>query len=136
MITFDGNNIVVVMLGSNYGDRASNLDNATEALRKYIDIIAISPDINSADITGNGADYLNKLLTGRTSLSLQELKVATKKIETSLGRNRAIPTEVVIDIDIITFGDEIVKPTEYNTPHFKLLAEKLGLHYNCSANRH
>lgn len=127
MTTMGGNNSIVVMLGSNYGDRATNLDNATEALREYIKIEAATPDICSADIRGKSADYLNRLLRGSSKLSHQELKATTKEIETSLGRNRATPTEVVIDIDIVVYGDEIVKPTDYNTPHFQTLAEKLGL---------
>lgn len=127
MITAEGNNDVIIMLGSNIGNCSVNLDKATEALRKYIDIDASSPIISSPDITGKSSDYLNRVLHGKSKLTLDELKTAITQIEISMGRNRSTPSEVIIDIDIVIFNSNIIKPSEYNTPHFQMLYEKLGL---------
>ena len=127
MITAEGNNDVIIMLGCNIGDCSVNLVKATEALRKYIDIDASSPIISSPDITGKSSDYLNRVLHGKSKLTLDELKTAIKQIEISMGRNRSTPSEVIIDIDIVIFNSNIINPSEYNTPHFQTLYEKLGL---------
>lgn len=127
MITAEGNNDVIIMLGCNIGDCSVNLDKATEALRKYIDIDASSPIISSPDITGKSSDYLNRVLHGKSKLTLDELETAIKQIEISMGRNRSTPSEVIIDIDIVIFNSNIIKLSEYNTPHFQTLYEKLVL---------
>lgn len=121
MITAEGNNDVIIMLGCNIGDCSVNLDKATEALRKYIDIDASSPIISSPDITGKSSDYLNRVLHGKSKLTLDELETAIKQIEISMGRNRSTPSEVIIDIDIVIFNSNIIKPSEYNSTPFQQL---------------
>lgn len=127
MITAEGNNDVIIMLGCNFGDCSFNLDKATEALREYIDIEASSPTISTPDITGKSFDYLNRILYGKSKLTLDELKTSVKQLEISMGRNRSTPTEVIIDIDIVVYNNNIIKPSEYNASHFQTLFEKLGL---------
>lgn len=107
---------VKIMLGSNTGDRKANLDNAVKALSGYVDSAAATRDIDNPDFTGRGPAYLNRLLTGTTRLSLPALKTAMKEIETALGRDRSTSHLVKIDIDIVVYGDEIVKPSEYTSP--------------------
>ena len=127
MITAEGNNDVIIMLGCNFGDCSLNLDKATKALREYIDIEASSPTISSPDITGKSYDYLNRILYGKSKLTLDELKTSVKQLEISMGRNRSTPTEVIIDIDIVVYDNNIIKPSEYNASHFQTLFEKLEL---------
>lgn len=127
MMTNEGNKVVIIMLGSNIGDCRLNLDKATDALREYIDIEASSPTICSPDITGESADYLNRVILGKSKLTLSKLKSKIKQIEILMGRDRSTPSDVVIDIDIVVYNNEIIKASEYNTPHFQMLSEKLGL---------
>lgn len=119
---------VTIMLGSNTGDRKANLDNAVKALSGHVDRIAVTRDIDNPDFTGRGPDYLNRLLTGTTTLPLPGLKAALKETETVLGRDRTTPRLVAIDIDIVVYGDEIVKPSEYTSPPCQALldAKKIG----------
>lgn len=119
---------VTIMLGSNTGDRKANLDNAVKALSGHVDRIAVTRDIDNPDFTGRGPDYLNRLLTGTTTLPLPGLKAALKETETVLGRDRATPRLVAIDIDIVVYDDEIVKPSEYTSPPCQALlaAKKIG----------
>lgn len=116
------------MLGSNTGDRKANLDNAVKALSGHVDRIALTRDIDNPDFTGRGPDYLNRLLTGTTPLPLHSLKAVLKETETVLGRDRATPGLIAIDIDIVVYGDEIVKPSEYTSPPCQALlrAKKIG----------
>lgn len=119
---------VTIMLGSNTGDRKANLDNAVKALSGHVDRIAVTRDIDNPDFTGRGPDYLNRLLTGTTTLPLPGLKAALKETETVLGRDRTTPRLVAIDIDIVVYDDEIVKPSEYTSPPCQALldAKKIG----------
>ena len=112
------------MLGSNTGDRKANLDNAMKALSGHVDRIAVTRDIDNPDFTGRGPDYLNRLLTGPRP----GLKAVLKETETVLGRDRATPRLVAIDIDIVVYDDEIVKPSEYTSPPCQALlaAKKIG----------
>lgn len=112
---------VVIMLGSNCGERAANLDAAVKALRPYIDIEHISHDIDSPDYTGRSADYLNRIITGTTTLSLDDIKTLLKETETLLGRDRSLPGCVLIDIDVVIYDDRIVKPGEFDSVPFQTL---------------
>ncbi|MDE6757387.1 MAG: 2-amino-4-hydroxy-6-hydroxymethyldihydropteridine diphosphokinase [Muribaculaceae bacterium] len=116
-------NNVIIMLGSNTGDRKAYLDKASEALRRYVDITALSDDLDNPDFTGKGPDYLNRLLTGTTTHGLSSLKETLRQIETDLGRDRANPQSVAVDIDIVVYGDDVVKPSEYTSPPCRALLD-------------
>lgn len=116
------------MLGSNIGDRKAVIDKAVEAMRAYVDITTVSDDIDNPDFTGCGPDYLNRLLSGTTSRPFPELKDALKNIETRLGRDRSTPGLVAIDIDIVVYGDRVVKPSEYTSPPCQFLLKSIKLH--------
>lgn len=119
----DQYNEVILMLGSNRGDRKSNLDKAVDALRGHIGNATVTHDIDNPDFTGCGADYLNRLMTGVSALSLEQLKSVTHQIETQLGRDRSTPGVVAIDIDIVVYGNNIVKPSEYTSPPCRMLLD-------------
>lgn len=112
---------VVIMLGSNYGEREANIDAAVEALRRYIDIDHVSHDIDSPDYTGRSADYLNRIITGTTTLSLGAIKAILKETEALLGRDRTAIGSVPIDIDVVIYDEAIVKPGEFNSIPFLTL---------------
>ena len=116
---------VAIMIGSNTGDRKVHIDNAVAALREYVSDIIVTHDIDNPDFTGVGPDYLNRLLRGYTTLPPDELKTALKAIETSLGRDHRNPALVAIDIDIVVYGDDIVKPSEYTSPPCRQLLHDL-----------
>ena len=117
---------VTIMIGSNTGDRKSHIDNAVEALREYVGGITVTHDIDNPDFTGVGPDYLNRLLSGTTALPLERLKTVVKAIETRLGRDRRDPAIVAIDIDIVVYGDTIIKPSEYTSPPCRRLLPALN----------
>lgn len=109
---------VVIMLGSNYGEREASIDAAVEALRRYIAIEHISHDFDSPDYTGRSADYLNRIIIGTTTLSLDTIKVLLKETEARLGRDRTAIGCVSIDIDVVIYDGAIVKPEEFNSIPF------------------
>lgn len=118
-------NNVILMLGSNTGDRKTNLDKAVEALRRYVDIETVTCDIDNPDFTGRGPDYLNRLLCINTNLSLDVLKSVSQKIELDLGRDTSKFPFINIDVDIIIFNGTIIKTSEFNSYPYQLLIKTL-----------
>lgn len=116
----DRNN-VILMLGSNTGDRKATLDKAVVALRKYVDIETVTRDIDNPDFTGRGPDYLNRLVLGLSRFPFDLLKSALRDIESSMDRDRTTPGLVTIDIDIVVCNDRVIKPSEYTSPPCRTL---------------
>jgi 2-amino-4-hydroxy-6-hydroxymethyldihydropteridine diphosphokinase len=113
---------VVLSLGSNLGDREGSLRAALEALSGELDIAAVSSlyETDPIGVTDQPA-FLNLAVAGRTSKSPEDLLVAVKRIEAAVGRR---PTfrwgPRVVDIDIVLYGDEIVRTPALTIPHKEL----------------
>lgn len=107
-------------LGSNLGDRASNLQAAIRQLAPKVRIEQTSPVYETAPmyVTDQPA-FLNMALRGRTDLAPWELLRFVKGIEAALGRTgggeRFGPRP--IDIDILLYGALVMHAPELEIPH-------------------
>ena len=110
---------IVLALGSNLGDRESNLDQAISELEKIIEITNLSTLHETAPVGGpKQGDYLNAVLIGETQLDPHELLALTSKIETKLGRVREVRNGPrTVDIDLIVFGELQIKTPDLELPH-------------------
>lgn len=108
-------------LGSNCGDRASNLRQACSLLAQHeaIAIVARSDIYETESVEGGGPDaFLNAALRIQTTLEATALLQATQTVENALGRPqppRHGPR--LIDIDILMFGVERKDTPELQIPH-------------------
>ena len=113
---------IALALGSNMGDRLAALGAAIDGLSLYIKTQSISPlyETPAAYITDLPL-YLNATLIGETRLSALTLLWSIKELEAELGRR---PTyhygPRLIDIDILFYGDQIIKTPELIVPHARL----------------
>ena len=101
-------------LGSNFNKLTS-----LEAARQYL--LPIFPDIrfDEEQLTpaiGNGfrSPFLNQVASFSTALTAEEVRLELKEIERKLGR---LPEDkakgiVRIDIDLLTYGEQILKPAD------------------------
>jgi len=112
---------VFLSLGSNQGDRVSNIFVAIERLGLLRDTVVVAKSsIVETEPWGEVPQpkFLNAVVEIRTSLSPHALLTALKKIETELGR---IPTyrwgPRIIDIDIIAFGRRKIRDPDLVIPH-------------------
>lgn len=112
---------VIIMLGSNTGDRKANLDRGVEALHRHITSMSETRDIDSPDFTGRGPDYLNRIVKGKSAIPFPRLKQILRDIESEAGRDRSTPSLVALDIDIVVYGGTVVKPSEYTSPPCRAL---------------
>lgn len=108
-------------LGSNLGRREQNLRTAAEALGSVLLELRCSSVYETRPLyLLNQPRFLNMVVMGRCLLPPTALLGHTSGIEIQMGRNRDnyVPKGPrVIDIDILIFGQEIVRDRELSIPH-------------------
>jgi 2-amino-4-hydroxy-6-hydroxymethyldihydropteridine diphosphokinase len=122
--------LVYIALGSNLGDRAENLRLA----REQVD----APDLRvlreSSIYETSPRDvedqpwFLNQVIECETDLFPRQLLARLQKIERAMGRKRTIakgPRE--IDLDILLFGNAVVKAPELEVPHPRMAERRFVL---------
>lgn len=114
-------NRVYVMIGSNITGKSAIVAKASAEVASMLADAVISGPIISPDYTESGLDYCNMLVAGRTGLGLDELKGKYKEIEIRYGRQPGKKAEVALDIDIVVFAGQIIKPLEYNSKVYGIL---------------
>lgn len=90
-----------------------------EVLTKTFPGITFSKIITSPDDTNEGAPYSNCIARGNTDLSEAELCYTLKDIERQLGRTDSKP--VMMDIDILQYGDAKRHLSDWERPYIKAL---------------
>ena len=113
---------VFLSLGSNIGDRESNLAQATMALSINLNIsdIQSSSYYESEPLYNlNQPKFLNSVVSCCTTLKPFEFLDVVKRIETMLGRidPRGKNRPRTIDIDILLHGDAVMETEELVLPH-------------------
>jgi GTP cyclohydrolase-4 len=111
--------IIYLGLGSNVGDRQSNLAEALQSLRQHIRIDRISPVYETEPVhVTDQPRFLNLAVKGATTLEPADLLAVIKRIESRMGRRpgeRYGPRP--IDIDILFYGDRVVRTDTLEVPH-------------------
>jgi 2-amino-4-hydroxy-6-hydroxymethyldihydropteridine diphosphokinase len=110
---------VYLALGSNLGDSRDYLKQAVEMLGAHLHQIKQAP-IYRSEAVGytDQPDFLNTVVCGQTDLSPTELLAELQWIEKKIGRTKTFhwgPRE--IDIDIIFYGNTILKTPKLTIPH-------------------
>ena len=128
--------LAVLGLGSNLGDRESNLAAAITSLGIYNDI----SDINSASFyeseplyETNQPKFLNTVISCNTEFSAFQLLDAVQHTEILLGRpkEREKNQPRIIDIDILCYGDSYIETEELIIPHPDIVNRKFVLYPFC-----
>ena len=117
---------VCLGLGSNLGDRIINISKAVSALaaQKILNNIKSSRVYESKAVLLSGSpkdwdkDYYNIVIKGNTEILPNKLLEKIQEIEKSLGRvDRGRWGPRVIDIDILTYGEEQYIMEDLRIPH-------------------
>ncbi len=108
-------------LGSNMGDRQLNLERALEFLRQRLKIAQVS-SIYDTEPVGDAVQprFLNLVCQVRTRLAPSALLALAKGIEYKLGRTGKSGAPRPIDIDILFYGDQVIRTPELTIPHPRL----------------
>ena len=113
---------VYLSLGSNIGDRESNLAQATMALSINYEITDIkSSSYYETEPLYNKTqpDFLNSIVRFSTTLKPFDVLDIIQKVEKMLGRPtiREKNQPRIIDIDILFHGDAVIETEELSLPH-------------------
>jgi len=115
--------LALVALGTNLGDRQSNLDRATQLLAAVpgVRLIAASGSHATQPIGGPSGqgDFLNAAALFETSLEPAALFAAMQDVETALGRRRDGPrwSPRPIDLDLLLYGSLVLETAKLTVPH-------------------
>ena len=114
-------NEVILCLGTNLPDRRQRLSSAIARLAAHVAVADYSEAVESADVSGLGADYLNVVVRCFTSLSLNELRRLISRIEEAEGRTAQAKLSgcMPIDIDVVIYGGEVVSRCDYQRDYFR-----------------
>lgn len=114
-------NIVYIGLGSNIGDRIGFIQQAVKMLADYNEIKVLeTSSFYETEPYGfkDQAWFINAAVKISTTLTPVELLRICQHIEDKLGRKRTIKWGPrVIDMDILTYGDEIIADDILTIPH-------------------
>ena len=119
---------VILSLGSNQGNRLENMEYAIALLHREVGTVVAVSSLYESDSWGFDSDsFYNCILVLHTNTSAVKLLKNILKAEKKLGRIRTDSTLYqprIIDIDIVSFGDEVLETTTLQVPH-KHLQDRL-----------
>jgi len=110
---------VYLSLGSNVGDRESNLRTAIEKLGQLGKVLAVSSFYETEPVDFAAQPwFLNCAVALRTELMPKLFLSKMLAIEQQMGRRRNLPKGPrTIDIDILLFGNSIIRAPQLDVPH-------------------
>ena len=113
--------IVFLGIGTNLGNRESNLEEAVARIREYIGPVLDSSSIYETEPWGFQAkdEFLNKVVKVETELTPSEILERILIIESIMGRVRSKErySSRLIDIDILICEDMIIDEENLKIPH-------------------
>lgn len=112
----------MLALGSNLGDRLSNLQAAIDLLaQRGVAVTQTSSVWETEPVPADQPRYLNAVVTAETTLAPRALLALAKEVEQLLGRRpspRWGPRPA--DIDILFFDDIVVDEPDLQVPHVRI----------------
>lgn len=114
--------IVYLALGTNLGDRHSNLQEALSLIAGKIGSFSAVSSIYETEPWGFESEnkFLNQVVAVETDLSPFEILNRTQGIEQQIGRKEKTIRSYqdrLIDIDLILYGDAILNTEKLQLPH-------------------
>ena len=117
-------------LGTNLGDRATNLEHALAQLSaEGVEIVRRS-SLYATEPVGFAPQhwFLNCVVKAATELMPRQLLRVTQQVEHELGRRRTVRNGPrTIDIDILLFGTSVVSAPDLEIPHPRLTERRFVL---------
>ena len=119
---------LVLLLGTNLGDREANIRRALEALDKAFGgrRVKLTKIIETEACGFDGPPFLNAVVVYRSARKPENVLKICKQIERSMGRTDApeyasdgsrVYHNRIIDIDILFYGEHSVSTPQLTIPH-------------------
>jgi 2-amino-4-hydroxy-6-hydroxymethyldihydropteridine diphosphokinase len=113
-------NKIFLSLGSNIGDKKSNIDKALDKIENEAGKILNRSSYYLSQSWGfDGHPFINAVVETETDKSPEDLLAIIQNIENQMGRvrNHGGYENRIIDIDILTYGNQIVEKKSLTVPH-------------------
>ncbi|QKX01644.1 dihydropteroate synthase [Wolbachia endosymbiont of Cruorifilaria tuberocauda] len=129
--------MVYISIGSNLGDRLSNLQKAVQLLKEYyLEDLKSSIILETQAILPNGAPsewekpFLNMVVYGNCNISPEKLLKCLKQIECNIGRPQVHEKWAprIIDLDILLWDNLVLDAPYLTIPHPELMNRPFLLH--------
>lgn len=116
-------------LGSNLGDRARHIADATSSLSRLGTLAAVSSIYETAPVGGpEQGPYLNAVAIVETDASAADLLERCRAIEREHGRERVERWGPrTLDLDILLYGAEIINEPDLTVPHPRMIERRFVL---------
>lgn len=120
---------IFLSLGSNLGDRASNLQTAIKEISQFTELKGQSSIYETSPMGyKEQCHFLNQVIEIYTELSALELIFRIEEIEHKMGRVRETENGPrTIDIDILFYGQTIINQQNLQIPHPRIEERKFVL---------
>lgn len=112
----------VLVIGSNWGDRGTNIRNSLALIEKIAEVACFSSVYESPDCLGTGNLYLNQVVRIKCEgFGAIELEAELKKIERVCGREEESKKrgEVACDIDIVIVDGVVLREEDFKARYFQ-----------------
>jgi 2-amino-4-hydroxy-6-hydroxymethyldihydropteridine diphosphokinase len=122
--------LIYLSLGSNLGDRATNLDRAIAALPDAgVHVLRCSSIYETEPVDFLDQPwFLNCALEAQTSLSPEKSLAALQGIERLLGSKKLIARGPrIIDLDVLFYQSEVIRTAEVEIPHPRMAERRFVL---------
>lgn len=113
---------VILSVGSNCGDRYSNVEEGIDWLSSHVCVSGVSDIYSTPDCHGGPTHYMNAVVAGTTNLSIEQLEVLCKAHEVEKGRDEKARAAgmVPLDIDVVIYNGTIIREKDYSQTFFKI----------------
>lgn len=112
---------VILSLGSCCRPTA-HIQWASQWLQQTLSDAKLSKTLWTADIKGFGRMYMNRLISGYTSLSLDALQQTLKAAEKRCGRTAEA---ITLDIDVMQYDHQQLHLRDWPRPYIQLLINEI-----------
>lgn len=112
----------VLCIGSNCGDRLSNVEGALKWLSGILMDFRHSHIYATPDCHGGQREYLNAVAIGKTKLHSSTLESLCKEYELTCGRDSEARAagNVPVDIDIVIYERDILRMKDFSSEFFRI----------------
>lgn len=119
---------MILSVGSNCGDRELQVSSGIEWLTSILSESRASSVYTTGDCHGGIRDYMNAVVIGRTTTEIEDLDRQCKEYELTHGRTAEARRkgDVPVDIDIVVYDEEIIRPKDYKHDFFRIGLEELS----------
>lgn len=119
-----------ILLGTNLGNRVENLNQAKTLIENDLEKIEKQSSIYETAAWGkeNQPSFYNQVIILKLDILPLEILKITQNIEQRMGRERKERWgERVIDIDILYYGNDIIKGKNLTIPHIQIQNRRFTL---------